>query len=87
MRKYLQSMFVIPDKTKAALAKMDESRREQETYDAGQQLFHLVSLAHSRLSRARLCDYAHDLAVEMMKSATLEEIRACCMRLEEEMSL
>lgn len=64
-----------------------EETRERATYDAGQRLLDLISLAHSRLSRGRLADYAHDLAGDMMDNATLEDLRAWCMRLEEEMGL
>ena len=87
MGKGKQLVFIVPTATKILLAAQSDERRKQAKYDAGQRWFELVTLAHSRLSRARLCDYAHDLAAQVMPSATLEDIRACCMWLEEEMSL
>ena len=87
MSKGKQRMSDIKGYPPLILDVITDATRQQRMVDAGVNLFRLISLAHSRLSRARLSDYAHDLAADMMDNATLEEIRAWCMRLEEDMGL
>ena len=69
------------------LDEMTNEAHKKATYEARQKWVDLISQAHIRLSRGKLCDYAQELASWVMISATNEDLRMFCISLEEEMGV
>jgi len=65
----------------------DEDTRERQQAQAGQALLKLIELAFTRCSRRVLQALAIDLARVVIKDATLEDLRAQIIELEEAMEL
>jgi len=83
MAKNRQKAFIIDDETQATLAALDAASKEQARWNAGQELLKRIDLAFDRCSRRVLQALTLDLARVVIKDATLEDLRAQVIELEE----